>query len=286
MVIICDSGSTKADWRIIETLATPVDIHTMGFNPVFHNEELIITELNKAFGNKVNPVEVKEVFFYGAGCWDFSLKQIVNRALKTVFPYAITEVEHDLLAAARATCFNEPGIACILGTGSNSCSYDGKNVVDNITNLGYLVGDEGSGSFLGKALIRAYFYREMPRDLLEIFETEYPGKKDEILNGIYQNSAPNVYLASFAKFMSDNKKHFFIEKLVYEGFCEFVDRNVRKYARHLHVPIHFIGSVAYHFSDLLSIVLEERRLIKGIIIKKPIDNLTKFHLNHFESKKY
>jgi N-acetylglucosamine kinase-like BadF-type ATPase len=278
MVVICDSGSTKADWVFVNPGGTEMEMHTMGFNPVFHKEEKIVAELLHDFTGKVKTELPGVVNFYGAGCWDDNLKHEVKKALVRVFPNSNIFVEHDLLGAARATCGNNSGIACILGTGSNSCLFDGQRVIDNITNLGYLVGDEGSGSYIGKMLLRAYFYREMPRDLVEIFELEFPGGKQEVLDGVYEGLSPNVYLASFSRFMSDHKKHFFIEKLVYQAFSEFVDRHVRKYTGHLHVPVHFIGSVAYHFSDILKIVLEERRLTCGVIIKKPIDNLVKYHL--------
>lgn len=277
MVVICDSGSTKADWKFLHPDGTETDLATMGFNPVFHKKELIIRALKRDFEGRIKAKNAQKVFFYGAGCWDFDLKKEIADALQVIFPGAQIEVEHDLLGAARASCGDKPGIACILGTGSNSCLFDGKSVIDNITNLGFQVGDEGSGSYLGKMLIRTYFYREMPSDLKAIFEQHYPGKMTEILDGIYESASPNVYLASFAKFMSDQKKHFFIEKIVYESFCEFVDRHVRKYAGHLHVPIHFIGSVAYHFNDILKIVLEERMLLLGQIIKKPIENLAEYH---------
>lgn len=277
MILVCDSGSTKADWKYSDGVGPDGNISTMGFNPVFHKEQFIKGELQKDLLTNVDDEKVEKIFFYGAGCWDKELKEVVKKPLSALFPNAYIEVEHDLLGAARATCGNAPGIACILGTGSNSCSYDGKNVVDNVTNLGFMVGDEGSGSFLGKMLLRSYFYREMPRELATLFEAQFPEGKSEILNRVYNQPAPNVYLASFARFMSDQKKHFFIENLVYKAFSEFVDRNVKKYKGHLHVPIHFIGSVAFHFSDILQIVMEERVLNMGTIIKKPIDHLMEYH---------
>jgi hypothetical protein len=277
MILVCDSGSTKADWKYSNGIDPDGDISTMGFNPVFHKEELITRELRTELLPKLPAETISKIYFYGAGCWDDALKGEVSRALKTLFPHAHVEVEHDLLGAARATCGHDAGISCILGTGSNSCAYDGKNVVDNVTNLGFMVGDEGSGSFLGKMLLRAYYYREMPKDLATLFEEQFPEGKSEILNRVYNQPSPNVYLASFARFMSDQKKHFYIENLVYKAFAEFVDRNVKKYKGHLHVPVHFIGSIAFHFSDILKIVLEERVLTPGKIIKKPIDHLMEFH---------
>ncbi|MCB0664001.1 MAG: hypothetical protein KDC24_14740 [Saprospiraceae bacterium] len=277
MILVCDSGSTKADWKYADGVHPDGTISTMGFNPVFHKEDFIKSELTKDLLPRIDATAVNHIFFYGAGCWDSELKMVIKKPLAELFPNATIEVEHDLLGAARATCGDHPGIACILGTGSNSCSYDGTTVVDNVTNLGFMVGDEGSGSFLGKMLLRSYFYREMPAELAALFEAQFPEGKSEILNRVYNQPAPNVYLASFAHFLSDQKKHFFIENLVYKAFSEFVDRNVKKYKGHLHVPVHFIGSVAFHFSDILQVVMEERALKMGKIIKKPIDHLMEYH---------
>lgn len=276
MIVVVDSGSTKADWRMIhETGIQPLS--TMGFNPVFHSENKIYQELQEAFDEEVKPEEASHVFYYGAGCWDDKLKSVVSNAISRVFYRAEVEVEHDLLGAARATCGNDPGISCILGTGSNSCLYDGVHVTDNVTNLGYLLGDEGSGAYLGKKLIRAYFYRELPKGLREKLDEAYPGGQQEMLAHIYGKETPNVYLASFARFMGQNIGHPFIQRLLYDSFAEFVDRHARKYSNHLSLPVHFIGSVAYYFQDVIKVVLEERCMLPGNFIQKPIDNLVAFH---------
>lgn len=276
MIVIVDSGSTKADWKMVNSTGTRT-ISTMGFNPVFHSENKIYQELQEVFGDDVTPNKAIKVYYYGAGCWDEKLKGVVSNALTRIFYNADIEVEHDLLGAARATCGRKPGIACILGTGSNSCLYNGARVTDNVTNLGYLLGDEGSGTHLGKSLIRAYFYRELPRSLRSEMDKAIPGGKEEILKHIYGKETPNVYLASFTKFMSQNIGHPFIQRLLYNSFAEFIDRHVRKYDNHLSLPIHFIGSVAYYFQDVIRIVLEERAMTPGNFIQKPIDNLVSFH---------
>lgn len=252
-------------------------LSTMGFNPVFHSEELIYKEVNKAFENKAFREQVQQIFFYCAGGWDVKRKSVISNALSRIFVNATIMVEHDLLGAARAACGREPGITCILGTGSNSCLYNGEEVIDNITNLGFMLGDEGSGTFLGKKLIRTYFYREMPNDLREQFDSEYPGGKSDILDKVYGKETPNVYLASFVPFFAAHRDHIFIQKLLYSSFEEFVDRHVRKYKNHISLPVHFIGSVAYHFQDFIKVVLEERAMQCGSFIQKPIDNLAAFH---------
>jgi glucosamine kinase len=280
MLIIVDSGSTKADWQILHADGSRELHATIGFNPFFVNEDDVETELKKEFVKKVAVDQAQWVYFYGAGCSDKMRCDIIKRGLERIFTNATTvEVEHDLLASARASCGTKAGIACIIGTGSNTCLYDGKDVTDNVSNLGYLLGDEGSGSHLGKLLIRAYFYREMPDDIQAIFEGKYGSNKREFLNKMYANGA-NVYLASFATFFSENRQHFYIQKLAAEAFTELVQRHVLKYEGCHHIPINFVGSVAYHFKDILKVVLDEHDLNMGTIIRKPIDALVDYHLKN------
>lgn len=280
MILIADSGSTKTDWMLVEKDGTQTLVNTIGFNPVFDDTPHIVNELSKKLLPKIPASQVEKVYYYGAGCWDMKRKKRVSNALLMLFPKAEAMVQHDLLAAARATCGVEPGIACILGTGSNSCLYDGKDVIDNVTNLGYLIGDEGSGSFLGKMLIRAYFYCELPKELVDEFEETYPGGKSEVLDKVYGGETPNVYLASLTKFLSKHQDHFYIQKLVGEGFAIFIDRHVRKYANHTGLPVHFVGSIAFYFKNILEIILNERSMSLGNIIRKPIDLLVEFHLKY------
>lgn len=278
MIAIADSGSTKADWKIINDRGDVLDISTMGFNPNYHSKDVIIEALEEQFVPKVSAESIHRIFFYGAGCWDSGRKEKIASAMRQVFINAEIEVDHDLLAAARATCGDNPGITCILGTGSNSILFDGRTEIDNVTNLGFLIGDEGSGSHLGKELIRSYFYREMPEDLKLIFKDWIPGGKSEILDNVYGKKYPAVYLASFARFLSNNREHPFIQNIVYESFKEFITRHVCKYENHQNLPIHFVGSVAYFFEKVLNRVLIEKGLKMGIIIKKPIHNLAKYHM--------
>jgi len=277
MILIADSGSTKADWKIITSNGEIQSQSTRGFNPFFQNSEVIETTLRKEFNGQLKKEEATEVFYYGAGCSDAYRCSIVAEALKNLFPKAEIHVNHDLLASARALCGNNRGIACILGTGSNSCLYDGKKVIDNITNMGSFVGDEGSGMHIGKSLLRGYFYREMPEELIPLFEEFCSDGKRGILNKIYDSPTPNVYLASFSKFISQNKNQLYIQQLVYECFEEFITRHVQKYDGHSILPIHFVGSVAYYFKDILKLVLDMKNLTLGQVIKKPIDNLVDFH---------
>ena len=283
MLIIVDSGSTKADWQIIKADGNRELHTTMGFNPFFHDEDRIEAELKKEFVHDVKVDEAKWIYFYGAGCSDKMRCETVKRGLARIFKNAETiEVLHDLLASARATCGIKPGIACIIGTGSNTCLYDGNDVTDNVSNLGYLLGDEGSGSHLGKLLIRAYFYRELPDDIITHFHEDFGSDKRAILNKIY-GEGPNVYLASYARFFSKHRDHFYIQKLASEAFTELIRRHILKYDGCHHVPIHFVGSVAYHFQDILKTTLEEHNLSLGVVIQKPIDALVNFHLKNINT---
>jgi N-acetylglucosamine kinase-like BadF-type ATPase len=279
MIFIADGGSTKADWRIVNTENDQVDYSTIGFNPFFYTTEMVVSELQKSFAIDLPVDKASKVFFYGSGCSDPNRKEILANAFKEIFPNAEIIVEHDLLASAKATCGNEPGIACILGTGSNSCLYDGKEVVDNVTNLGFLLGDEGSGTHLAKKLIRAFYYRELPTDLEKRFIETYKIEKRELLNKLYSGERANVYLASFSRFLFDNKDHIYTQQLVHRSIGEFVDRHIMKYENHENLPIHFVGSISYYFSFILESLLSERNLNLGSIVKRPIDNLVTYHLN-------
>ncbi|MCK6693352.1 MAG: hypothetical protein L6Q97_14805 [Thermoanaerobaculia bacterium] len=278
MVIIADCGSTKCDWLLVHGERDQQLENTVGFSPFFHTtaeiEEILKTQLLP----KIKPGEVTQVWFYGTGVHDEHRGEIVAAALRNVFPKAGVEVEHDLLASARATCRHSAGIACILGTGSNSCYYDGKKILDNVTSLGWLLGDEGSGTHLGKALLRAWFYRELPTDLNAAFNAAYPEGPDAIKDRVYEKGA-NAYLASFTRFLGDHLQHPYIQKLVADSLGEFLDRHVCKYSGYQHVPVHFVGSIAHHFQQVLEKCMEERKLQLGVVIRKPIYPLAEFHLH-------
>ena len=277
MILIADSGSTKADWKIIMPSGDIQFQSTNGFNPFFQDSETIETTLRKQFTDELKKDEATEVYYYGAGCSDDIRCEIVAVALRKLFPNAEIHVNHDLLAAARALCGDQPGIACILGTGSNSCLYDGKEVIDNVDNMGSFVGDEGSGMHIGKELLKGYFYREMPEELIPIFEEFCSDGKQGILSNIYDNDTPNVYLASFSRFMSENRDYLYIQRIVFNCFEEFIKRHVQKYEGHTKLDIHFVGSVAFYFRDILNLVLEMKSLTLGNIIKQPIDSLMLYH---------
>jgi glucosamine kinase len=277
MVIIADCGSTKCDWLLVHGERDQQLENTVGFSPFFHTTTEIKEIIQTQLLSKIKPAEVEQVWFYGTGIHDEHRAEIVAAALRAVFPNAGVEVEHDLLASARATCKRSAGIACILGTGSNSCYYDGKKILDNVTSLGWLLGDEGSGTHLGKALLRAWFYRELPTDLNSAFNEAYPEGPNVIKDKIYEKGA-NAYLASFTRFLGDHLQHPYIQRLVADSLGEFLDRHVSKYSGYQSVPVHFVGSIAHHFQQVLEKCMEERKLQLGVVIRKPIYPLAEYHL--------
>jgi len=277
MVIIADCGSTKCDWLLVHGVRDQQLENTVGFSPFFHTTSEIKEIIQTQLSPKIKAAEVEQVWFYGTGIHDEHRAEIVAAALRAVFPNAGVEVEHDLLASARATCKRSAGIACILGTGSNSCYYDGKKILDNVTSLGWLLGDEGSGTHLGKALLRAWFYRELPTDLNSAFNEAYPEGPDVIKDKIYEKGA-NAYLASFTRFLGDHLQHPYIQRLVADSLGEFLDRHVSKYSGYQSVPVHFVGSIAHHFQQVLEKCMEERKLQLGVVIRKPIYPLAEYHL--------
>jgi N-acetylglucosamine kinase-like BadF-type ATPase len=278
MLVIADGGSTKADWRIVYSNKVVAAVDTTGFNPNYDKRERITAILQQELISQITLPEGGIVYYYGAGCWDPGRKRIVEEALAPVFPGFHIIASHDMLAAARATCGEAPGITCILGTGSNSVLFDGENEVDNVTNLGFLLGDEGSGSHIGKELVKAFFYREMPMDLQSIMENACPNGRKDILDKVYGGGVPAAYLASFAGLFSEQQTHPFIRQLVANCFREFLIRHVYKYENYNRLPVHFVGSIAWHFRPALEQVMHELSLKMGQVIKKPIDNLLTFHL--------
>ncbi len=279
MKIIVDSGSTKADWAFINQDGFVTYTHTMGLNPYFHGPEKVEAELSKkAFTDAVPVLEIKEVYFYGAGCPDEFYCSKMADGLKRVFKNAKIEVHHDLLGAARATCGRKPGIAGILGTGSNSCLYDGSNVTDNVTALAHVLGDEGGGVHLGKLILQAYYYRELPSELEDDFNRSYPEGKDAIIHRIY-GEGQNVHIASFAQFAIRHREHLFINSLIKKAFREYANRHLKKYRNWQELEVNLVGSIADILSDEVRSTFAEEGLKTGVIIRKPIEKLVEFHSN-------
>jgi glucosamine kinase len=277
MRIVVDSGSTKADWAFTNSEGVTLYTHTQGLNPYFHGPDKVEEVLSTAeFKSKIPTTEIKQVFFYGAGIPDEYYRNKMAEGLKRVFTQASIEVHHDLLGAARATCGKTAGIAGILGTGSNSCAYDGHTITDNVTALAHVIGDEGGGVHLGKLTLQAHYYREFPAELEADFKASYPEGDDAIIHRIY-GEGQNVHIAGFAQFLIKHRTHPFAKDLIKKAFREYANRHLKKYQNWQELPINLVGSIADLCSEELRETFAEEGLKVGIVIRKPIENLVKFH---------
>lgn len=278
MILLADSGSTKTDWLLAGS--GEVRFQSSGLNPFYQTKEAIEHILSKEVLPQLASAPVRRIYFYGAGCADEASSKPIKEALLMAFPPAeLIEVNSDLLAAARGLCGYEAGIACILGTGSNNCLYNGKNIVHNIGSLGFWLGDEGSGGYLGKQLVVRYLHNELPIELHQEFAKAYPDvSRLMILNHAYKQPFPNRFFAGFAPFLSQHVSHQAVHNLVETAFGDFLAMYVCKHADAYSLPVHFTGSVAFHFQSILTKVLISKGLHPGIIEKSPMPGLLRYHV--------
>lgn len=274
-VLIADSGFTKTDWRVIDEDGEISQAKTAGINPYYQTEDEMLKEIQSLHSQV--PDRVDRIYYYGTGCSSGHNRDKIAALLKRYYPQAEIDVNHDLLAAARSLCGDQPGIACILGTGTNSCLYDGQRIVENVPSLGWAVADEGGGTYLGKVLVTDYYRKDMPKHLRVEFKETFALTKDGFLAKMYQEPMPGRFLASFAKFIGEHIDEPYMYELVKTGFETFVSRNVMKYEGYQDLPIHFTGSVAYHFNTILREVANEKGLHIKHITQQPIAGLTLFH---------
>lgn len=290
MIAIVDSGSTKSDWVILNNKGDEIlRTNTIGFNPYFIKSKEISKELESNPDLMKIKDDISYIYFYGAGCSSEKMNAVVEKALNKVFIHSTNRVDHDLKAAAYAAYNGKPAIVCILGTGSNSCYFDGKKLYEETPSLAYILGDEGSGNALGKKVLTAYFLKKMPHHLDRAFQERYKLTIEELNKNIYENNFANKYLATFSRFVADHKYEPFMQKIVYDSLKEFVVNQILPYKEARKAEINFIGSVAHIYEDALKTVLSEFYLNFGFAIKKPIDNLVKYHLlyiipNHSKNK--
>jgi N-acetylglucosamine kinase-like BadF-type ATPase len=275
-ILIADSGSTKTQWCLVNN-GKKKTVSTQGISPYFLNDESLGKILREELASKLKDAPVDEIFFYGTGCSNPANVSLVKRGLKKIFSKAKVHVEHDLLGAAKAVCGDEKGIACILGTGSNSCYYNGKKIVKNSPGLGFILGDEGSGTYLGKKVVQHFLYNTFDGDLMERFSAKYPETQSEILDNVYKNPLPNRYLAGFANFLVENRGHFMIENIIEDSLNDFFFTHIFKYRESWTMPINFLGSVAFGFKDVIVQMCHDYELTPGKIIKDPMTELIKYH---------
>jgi N-acetylglucosamine kinase-like BadF-type ATPase len=279
MILIADSGSTKTNWTLMEDQRIVTTVQTAGMNPYFITSETVEAILKADLVPNIPADFVKEIYFYGSGCSTENNNSMLRDAMMIFFRKADILVYHDILGAARSLLGKKKGIACILGTGCNACYYDGEEVFSNVPSLGYLFGDEGAGSNLGKIFMEKYLKSKLPQEIKIEFEQEYGLSLENILNALYNRPFPNRFLASFSKFIGPRKEHPFLHDLVKRSFQSFIDEQIKKYPDYKRLPISFVGSIAWYYRNILLEAAIENNLHVGTILKSPMEGLITFHLN-------
>ena len=277
MILIADGGSTKADWILLDKEGIQVlKTRTEGLNPAVFKADLLKKRIEDNQDLVKYKAKVTNVYFYGAGCGTERPTQLLKSLFESFFVNATIEVKEDTYAAAYAVT-TKPGLVCILGTGSNSCYFDGENVDVRIPSLGYILMDEASGNYFGKKLIRDYYYHKMPKEIAEKFETQYNLDADVVKRNLYKKDNPNTYLAHFAEFIFKNDRNAYFNKVLHKGVKDFFKNRVLPFEESNKVPVHFVGSIAYFASDIIADVARYHMVELGNIVRRPIDGLIKYH---------
>ena len=281
MVAIVDGGSTKCDWVILDDYnKVKLKTETIGFNPNIILPELIVPEIEKNKDLALIKDDVSKVFFYGSGCGIEKNRKIVETEFQKFFPNATVLAKEDMMAAAYAAYNGKPAIVCILGTGSNSCFFDGENIKLELPSLGFLLGDEGSGSAIGKNLVRRFFMKKLPEDLHQDFIEAYNLSIDDALKNMYHNPRANAYLADFNRFVVERKAHPYFQNMVFDEMKNFFEYQVLPYEESKTAEINFIGSIAFYYEDILRAAAAELNLNVGRVVQKPIESLVNYHIKY------
>ncbi|WP_182957788.1 N-acetylglucosamine kinase [Pedobacter gandavensis] len=277
MILVADSGSSKTDWMGYTPEET-ISFSTQGINPYFLNAHDIFKLFSRKKDIAAYADQVKEIYFFGAGCSSPDKVEVISNGISSFFTQAYVSVEHDLIGSAYATCGDKEGLTCILGTGSNISYYDGKNVHSGRHGLGYALGDEGSGTYFGRKMITGYLYETMPAELRAAFAKAYPIDKETVVTNLYQKPSPNTYLASISRFMADHMDHPYIIQILRDGFQEFVDSNIKDYSNYKTLDCHFVGSIAFYYQDILREICLKNQVRVGKIYQKPITGIFNYIL--------
>ena len=277
MILIADSGATKIEWRLIAADGTIKQASSEGYNPYVQEDDDLRRGVKEHVLEVVNGHTIEQLAFYGAGCGSPEKNKHVASILAPFFPKATIEVNNDLLAAARALCGNEPGIACILGTGSNSCFYNGHEISAQVPSLGYVLGDEGSGANMGRKLLKAAARKRLPSALQEAFDKRFGLKEDDVLENVYKQRYPSRFLASFMKFLMHHINEPYVYALIYDSFTEFFEEIIKSYKDYEKYPVHFTGSVSFYYGNILRQVANDQGVTVKNIIEGPIAGLTLYH---------
>ena len=275
MILIIDGGSTKMEWMLLDGRAVKNRFTTEGFNPNYSDRQDLENILNSVAMCHENGIQ--SIHYYGTGCGIEQNCWIIKEIFQNRFPQAEVNVTHDLMAACHALWGHEKGIACILGTGSNACVYDGHDITEKAVSLGYLLGDEGSGMHIGRAVARAYYYGFMPEDLRQRFDATYHLELKDFIQHVYHEGQPSKYLAGFAQFAGENKTHPYIQGLVENCFDAFVEAFILRFETCKALKIGFVGSIAFHFQDLLKESLSKYGLAMGTVLKTPAEGLVRYY---------
>lgn len=276
MILVVDSGSTKTEWKIIENGIPNESLFSSGINPYFLSDEEILHLLNKEISS-ISSDTFNKIYYYGTGCNSDTKNNTVREALNRFFSPTDIFIGSDLLGAARSLCQNEPGIACIMGTGSNSCFYDGSLIVSNVSPLGYILGDEGGSAVIGRKLVSGVLKKQVPKKVIDLFFDTYKLTPAEILENVYMKPFPNRFLGQFSRFISSNIEIPELQNIIISSFDDFIKRNVLQYPEAKVLPIHFTGSIAYHFMPFLEDLLTRNDIKKGLVTLSPMENLIEYH---------
>lgn len=275
-ILIADSGSTKTEWVLVNQEGQEF-FKSDGLNPYFRTHGQLSEAIKNGVKNSLKNTQVDEIFFYGSGSGNESRKAILQNAIRENFPGSEIHIESDMLGAAIACFGKKEGVACIMGTGSNSCVYDGEKIVKSIPSLGFVFGDEGSGGYFGKRILNAYYYKTMPEDLRNALEETSDMSLESVLHKIYEEPQANRFVASFSKILGDYRDHPFIKNMVRKGFEAFADKQLGYFEESKEKEIGFVGSIASVYQEILEDVLAERGMDLAIVVRKPLDRLVDFH---------
>ena len=279
MILIADSGSSKTDWLLNLPGKEPLKFRSSGLNPYFLTEKQIVKVLQDQVRDLLaHNQNIKEIYFFGAGCSSPDRHEIVSNALSQLFTKAFISVDSDLLGSAYATCGTEKGLCCVLGTGSNISFFDGQEIHAGKHGLGFVLGDEGSGSWFGRALVTDYLYGKMPADIAAAFKKEYGIDRDSVMYNVYQKPNANTYLASFTRFLGNILDSTYAKKLITAGLTEFIESNIKSYPEYHKYKCHFVGSIAEVFAVELKELCKKNNIKVGKIIKHPVNDLLEFML--------
>jgi len=284
MILVADSGSTKTEWKVINGTIPQESVITAGINPYFLSENEIYQLLEKELAS-LNGKVFRKIYFYGTGCNSEAKNNVVRRAIARFSTTDEIFIGSDLLGAARSLCQNSPGIACIMGTGSNSCYYDGKVIVSNVAPLGYILGDEGCGAVIGRKLVSAVLKKQVHPSIVNTFFVTYKITPSEILESVYMKPFPNRFLGQFALFIADNIHIPELQEIITTSFDEFIRRNILQYPESRVLPVHFTGSIAFYFRPFLEELLTKNHLQPGTITLSPMKNLITYHITNLDSGK-